>query len=288
MEFRQARCDDAALQEYLVFFQRCFPHARHYSIAYLRWLYRENPTGSVFGYDAYDGGRLAAHYVCIPTPLRIEGATVPGALSLDTATDPEYQGRGLFTKLATRTYERSAELGHRAVIGVANRNSTPGMVRRLGFQLVSPLDAQIGIGSLDVGDWNVVEAGTTLRRSWTPELLSWRLHNPSNPVGMKLTKYKTLGFFARTFTPGISCWAERRDSSPKPAPESSRLSASGWHARLFIGLFPEGAAARRCYVGIPDRLRRSPLNFIYKPLTAAPASIDGAEVLFDFLDFDAF
>ncbi|MEI7806004.1 MAG: hypothetical protein WCI56_11805, partial [Hyphomicrobiales bacterium] len=67
-----------------------------------------------------------------------------------------------------------------------------------------------------------------------------------------------------------------------------RASALGSLARLFIGALPEEVSRRRTYIPVPDRLRSSPLNFIYKPLNAAPASIDGKSMLFDFLDFDAF
>ncbi len=40
-------------------------------LAYLRWLYTENPVGSVIGFNARVGGRLAAHYVCVPISLEL-------------------------------------------------------------------------------------------------------------------------------------------------------------------------------------------------------------------------
>lgn len=288
MDYRPARCDEAVLQEYLSLFQRCFPRARHYSIDYLRWLYADCPAGEVVGFDAYENERLIAHYVCVPAPLHIGGKPIQGALSLNTATDPDYQGRGLFTKLASLTYEHAAKLGFNAVIGVANANSTPGFVRKLGFQAVRSLCAELGFGSLGIDNWTAVGARAQLRREWSPNLLSWRLRNPANTLRVKQVNAGTLGFAAPTFIPGLSCWAERPASQLPALPAAYRASALGSLARLFIGALPEEVSRRRTYIPVPDRLRSSPLNFIYKPLNAAPASIDGKSMLFDFLDFDAF
>jgi len=286
MEFRPARCEESVLQEYLSLFQRCFPRARHYSIDYLRWLYADCPAGEVVGFDAYENERLIAHYVCVPAPLNIEGKSIRGALSLNTGTDPDYQGRGLFPKLASMTYDRAAQLGINAIIGVANANSTPGFIRKLGFQAVRTLCAEIGFGSLGVDD--AVPARAQFRREWSPDLLSWRLRNSANTLRVKRIDAGTLGFAAPTYIPGLSCWAERPASQLPVLPAAHHASALGSLARLFIGAFPEGASRRRTYIPVPERLRSSPLNFIYKPLNAAPASIDGRGVFFDFLDFDAF
>src|SRR5205814_9366938 len=105
----------------------------------LAWRYRDNPAGQVVGADAWDGARLAAHYVTCPLEARIDGAVVKGLLSLNTATHPDYQGRGLFTTLAEAAYAQGAAAGYGFVIGVANAYSTPGFVRRLAFQHVDRL-----------------------------------------------------------------------------------------------------------------------------------------------------
>src|SRR5690349_12069268 len=134
LSFAPIRTDAAALAQYGALFQACFPMTDKFTPRYLQWLYVDNPDGKAVGYDAWDGERLAAHYVCIPARAWVEGAQVPVLLSLNTATHPDYQGKGLFTKLASMTFEAGAAQGFDGVYGVANANSTPGFVRKLGFQ----------------------------------------------------------------------------------------------------------------------------------------------------------
>ena len=104
----------------------------------------------------------------------------------------------MFVKLGAQTIERAAELGVESVVGIANANSTPGFLRRLDFELVTSLPANVmlplpgssaGITSHDA------EAGEPQRgldqvesllgvpargegRRWTVETLRWRLRRP--------------------------------------------------------------------------------------------------------------
>ncbi len=58
--------------------------------------------------------------------------------------------------------------------------------------------------------------------------------------------------------------------------------------RLFIGLAPDAAASYWNYASIPQRLRPSPLNLIYRSFVARVAALDPALIRFTFLDFDAY
>jgi GNAT superfamily N-acetyltransferase len=127
---------------------------------------RANPDGRAVGFDAWDGERLAAHYVCVPARARVDGRLVPVLLSLNTATHPRLPGQGLFTKLAAMTFEAAGEAGFDGVYGVANANSTPGFIRKLGFQLVRPLDARSGWADLRHG--RPGPAALSFERSWSP------------------------------------------------------------------------------------------------------------------------
>ena len=81
----------------------------------------------------------------------------------------------LFTTLADATYQHAKNLGYSFVIGVANANSTTGFTRKLGFELISPLTAKIGIGKI-----NYQSTGNlyNCERLWSKELLEWRLKDP--------------------------------------------------------------------------------------------------------------
>ena len=124
MELRPSSPHGPLLSQYQALFASCFPDATHLDAQYLSWLYGDNPAGPVIGFDAWDGDVLAAHYVCVPAAAMLHGKPSRVLLSLNTATAPSHQGKGLFTKLANATYDRGAELGFDAVYGVANANSS--------------------------------------------------------------------------------------------------------------------------------------------------------------------
>lgn len=59
-------------------------------------------------------------------------------------------------------------------------------------------------------------------------------------------------------------------------------------AQVFVGLLPGATSMTGLSVSLPERLRPSPLNFIYKPLANGCPKLAKGDVMFDFLDFDAF
>src|SRR5579859_5968770 len=103
--FQPVATTPEALSRYAALFLKCFPGTSHLNEKYLEWLYARNPAGPVVGMDAMAGDVLAAHYVCIPAQIWLENVQVKALLSLNTATHPDFQGKGLFTTLAQKTYE---------------------------------------------------------------------------------------------------------------------------------------------------------------------------------------
>jgi GNAT superfamily N-acetyltransferase len=284
LNFAPIRTDAAALAQYGALFKACFPMTDKFTPRYLAWLYVDNPDGKAVGYDAWDGERLAAHYVCIPARAWVEGLEVPVLLSLNTATHPDYQGKGLFTKLASMTFEAGAAQGFDGVYGVANANSTPGFVRKLGFQLVRPLEARVGVGGLQHAP-KAAPAALSFERSWSADALRWRCANPHNPVFMKNGAGK-LRFHAAASGHKLPAYAELDAggvdlAAPTGAPPLSPL-------RLFIGLAPDASSSYWNYASIPMSLRPSPLNLIYRSFAPRVAALDPARIAFSFLDFDAY
>lgn len=287
MELERCRFHDEDLLAYAALFADCFPGAEKLrDLAYLRWLYTANPLGAPVGFNAVEGGRLAAHYVCTRAQMRFDGKVVPALLSLNTATHPDFQGKGLFTRLAERTYAAGSDEGAALVYGVANANSTPGFLRKLGFSLVEPLESRIGIGRLGRFNWTKAGCEARFAQEWSPSYLRWRVGNPTNPVTLQSAGDGYVGFDAAANKPLLRAWAE----IPKPVelpdlPDlpSHRLSA----VRVWLGLMPWGAGNFGAYVPIPQRFRPSPLNLIFRSLTGSPQLRPG-ESMFSFLDFDAF
>lgn len=282
ISFSPVRVDAASLARYEALFTACFSKQEKFAPASLAWLYADNPDGQVVGFDAYDGDVLAAHYVCIPALIRLNGKVEKTLLSLNTATHPTYQGKGLFTKLAEMTYRAGADLGYGSVYGVANANSTPGFIRKLGFQLVQPLYAKIGCGSLGV-DKVAASRAAQFDRVWSAESLAWRCANPTNPIYGRTSQHG-MALHAAAFGKLVPAYAEL----PLLPGFQVRAAAGLSPLRLFLGLVPHDAGGLARYAEIPQRMRPSPLNLIFRSLTAAPVKLEAGHIAFSFLDFDAY
>lgn len=285
MELKPSKFDVVSLGRYEDLFRRCFPSAHHLDVEYLEWLYGSNPSGTVIGFDAWDENRLAAHYVCIPVDACMGQAKARVLLSLNTATDPDYQGKGLFTRLAAATYELGAELGMHGVYGVANANSTPGFVRKLGFSLIGPLDAQIGVGSLPIAYERLKDHDISFRREWTPQSLAWRIARPARTYRVIQQHPGRLAVEMPTGKLGVRAWAEIRNSDDGKGAHSPASPA----LHLHLGLTPAAVRQRSIrWFDVPNRFRSSPLNLIYRSLTTDVRVPDYDNILFGQLDFDAF
>lgn len=283
MEYNKTVIDPFQIRKYSDLLLACFPMARHFTPEYLRWLYAGNPDGAVVGFDAWDGDRLAGHYVCIPAMLSVNGADRRALLSLNTATHPDYRGQGLFTKLAERTYSEAVNRGFECVYGVSNANSTPGFVRRLGFNLVGQLDAKLGIGRLTQREWKDRPGAISLQRKWDARSLAWRFGNPVNPVGA-VVQGTSIFASASARVPGLVAWSE----IPQVPGFASIGQAGRTTGRLFLGKLPPGFRSAGMFLDIPTRLRPSPLNLIFRDLVGRGDTVEMASVFLSFLDFDAY
>jgi GNAT superfamily N-acetyltransferase len=102
-ELEFSLCDFADLDQYSEIFEACF--GRTVGRRYFEWKYRQCPTGQVVAFQATHRGRVAAWYGLLPEQWTIGGAERLVYQSMDTMTHPDYQRRGLFSKLARMTYE---------------------------------------------------------------------------------------------------------------------------------------------------------------------------------------
>ena len=260
------------IERYATFLSSVFTDTPKYTPEYLTWQYRDNPRGDVVGVDAWAGEELAAHYVTLPVRYRADGEEVPGLLSLNTATHPDHQGKGLFTRLAEATYQLGAERGYRFVIGVANENSTGGFLKKLGFALLGPLEVKVGLGHVA----RDTARPTPLACAWDAPTLAWRLTNPARDYRRHdRTLYTDAGRF------GIQAIVAL-DKDLDALPAGRRPLRSVW-----IGLDP-ARRLRGLYAGLPDRLRPSPLNAILRPLDEGFPSFGTGDVRIELLDFDVY
>ena len=271
---------DADIIEVAALLRTVFPDAEHFTDEAVGWQYRDNPDGQVVGYNAWLDAVLAAHYVTIPLVARVHGVEERGLLSLNTATHPVHQGKGLFTKLANATYAHAQEKGYGFVVGVANASSTHGFIKKLGFQLVSPLRAMVGIGQLPYRD---TKAATAYERVWSDAAVRWRLAHPAYDYTLKRSGDQRMLLSARTqfgarYVVG-SYPTERFDGTAPEQSGSVRMKA-------WIGLDPAMRWGGSLYLNVPMRFRPSPLNLIFKDLTGKDRKLDAEQVRFQAMDFD--
>lgn len=277
-EFIPVGTDDNAIKEVAALLRMVFPNAKKYSDTFIEWQYKQNPDGQVLGYNAYENGLLAAHYALIPLTAKLFGSNQKGLLSLNTATHPSHQGKKLFTSLAQLSYSLAKEKGYQFVVGVANANSTPGFVNNLGFQLVTPLDAKLGIGKIARSG---TDSSLQYIKNWSEETIQWRLKNPA-------AKYKVKNNVLYSATDTLGIEAILLDTRNMLQLTDNELNIGYRPFKLWLGIDNTINWNKSFYVNIPIGLRPSPLNFIFKDLTGENRKLMPDKVLFSAFDFDAY
>jgi GNAT superfamily N-acetyltransferase len=78
----------------------------------MRWQYWDNPYGEMQSWVWEDDGRIVCHYAAYPVNVLIGGKRAVGAVGADAATDPRYQGQGLFSRVidAGEAYQRTNDI----------------------------------------------------------------------------------------------------------------------------------------------------------------------------------
>lgn len=261
--------------------------SKKFSVEYLNWQYNKNPDGQAVGFNSYsENGELAGHYVTQPMQAMLSGKITRGLLSLNTATHLNHQGKGLFTELAKKTYDYAHELGYEFVIGVANQNSTHGFIKKLGFQIVGKLNAVLGMGNVNENCFYPHEntfSQYDFVRVWDKSLLKWRISNPGNKYHIRKNRNR-FEIISKTDSAFIKAVVGCFNSDIFPAssfgiPISKPLT-------LLIGT--DLATKSDFYFNIPNLLRPSPLNLIFKDLTQKNKNIYFDKTFFSSIDFDAY
>lgn len=234
-----------------------------------RHWYVENPCGRAISFNAFDGDKMVAHYVCIIKQMLIDGRVVNGINSMATVTHPDYRGRGLFKTLAKMTYDYARDNGYEFVIGVANANSFPGFMKYFPFQFVGQLELKVGLGNHIKPEKDKLFSGY-----WTGESLKWRCRKYYTHAGD--TIIGTHGKFARTL---VGCFEEELITR-------ASLSKSGFSLKpsLYIGL---GGSPEGLFVQMPKFVKHSPFNLIFMDLTDGKLpKMTKDNVFFQLFDFD--
>lgn len=268
-------CQRATIEDYLSLFRHTFGNEEKFNEHYLRWQYLQNPHGAVIGFDAYHGSELAAHYAVIPRSYQQGAQKFTAALSLNTATHPDHQGKGLFVSLASATYEAAAKSGIQFVLGVANANSVPGFVRRLGFFEVGQVNLRL--------NWRApLRAESALDISLQEEWLTWRFSNPSR-------RYEKVSHDDGTST--IRTWVKHVPFNVCRVPTEMLVgikTLTPSKSTVCPALSPFFGPDSPSGLVLPKSFQPSPWHVIWKPLTPAFENAQIGQLRFDGLSMDTF
>ena len=119
-----------------------------------RWKHLDNPFGAspawVAAVESAGGERLVGLRVFLRWQFVRDGAVVHAVRAVDTATDPDFRGRGLFTALTLGALPALRAEGVELVFNTPNDQSRPGYVK-MGWQPVGtlrPVLRPVGLGSV--------------------------------------------------------------------------------------------------------------------------------------------
>jgi GNAT superfamily N-acetyltransferase len=98
---------------------------------FFRWKHAANPFGRSPGLVAVAGGRVVGLRVFLRWEFSAGGQPVPAVRAVDTATHPDYQGRGIFRRLTMELLDGLGRDpgGPRLVFNTPNGNSLPGYLK---------------------------------------------------------------------------------------------------------------------------------------------------------------
>jgi GNAT superfamily N-acetyltransferase len=105
------------------------------TVDFFRWKHVDNPFGASLALGAFDGPRLVGLRLVMRWRFRLDDRQVTAGRMVDTATDPDYRGRGIFQQLT------AAALGQargdiELIFNTPNASSRPGYLK-MGWRDVS-------------------------------------------------------------------------------------------------------------------------------------------------------
>ncbi len=278
--FKLVQITEEAIAETASFLSEVFISTSKFTEDFIKWEYVDNPIGSIVGFNAYEGDVLVGHYVTQPVIASVNGKLSKGLLSLNTATHHYHQGKGLFTKLAKLTFEYAAENGYEFVYGVANANSTPGFIKKLGFQFVAPLIVKVGIGILIKKNDN---CNYDFERVWTKNDIKWRLINPEQPYFLRGNN-----IMVPTGKFGLNAILGNFENELLNNFKVRNLHKKLNVANLYVGIDNTIDWKKSFYFDVPSKFKSSPLNLIFKDLRSENYQLNKECVKFQIIDFDGY
>ncbi|MGH3371970.1 MAG: GNAT family N-acetyltransferase, partial [Nocardioidaceae bacterium] len=103
--------------------------------SFFRWKHLESPFGSSPAWVMTDGDRIVGFRIFMRWEFDRHGSVARAVRAVDTATHPEYQGRGIFSRLTLHALEDLRAEGVAFVFNTPNDSSRPGYLK-MGWEMV--------------------------------------------------------------------------------------------------------------------------------------------------------
>ena len=208
----------------------------------------------------------------------VEGEPQPGLFIVNGAVAAAHRRRRLQSRISEAIFEEGARRGFTFCFSTGNRYSTIPLLTR--FRMLRPLEVRLGFGE---PARRKAPARPSFERRWSEEALRWRLANPEVRYAVR-TDGSATSILAPSGFPGISALLMQMSDcyglagggdAPRPL-------------RVWLGVDPSVDWRRSAYVPIPQRLRPSPLNLVFRDLTGGDYLPDPRRLVFHGLDCDAY
>tara|TARA_A100001015_G_C15033150_1_gene734444 strand:- start:778 stop:1623 length:846 start_codon:yes stop_codon:yes gene_type:complete len=253
---------------------------KKFDLNYLQWLYRDNPHGKAITFNISKNRKIVGHYSVIPAKILINKKIYRAALSLNTAVDDNFRGRGFFNIMAKKTYDKCLKKKIRFIFGVSNSQSTKLFVKNFNFCNFGELNVMIGLGNINQ---NIIKKKFEV--NWDRKSLNWRLLNPNTNYNFNYLKKNKITI-SRKLYKFFNINMGEFDNNYK----FKFLKKNNFKLlNLYIGLGKDNSK-NLLYFNLPNFLKPSPLNFILKDLFIKKHNfkIKKENIFFQLLDFDAY
>lgn len=171
------------------------------SAAYFNWKHYQNPFGNSLVLLAIEEGRIVGLRAFMRWCWVSKGNQLEAVRAVDTATHPDYQGKGIFKQLTLQAAEICKQDGVALVYNTPNTQSMPGYLK-MGWHKTGKMPLYVGPGSLvprlfsekavdkivaayDAGmafsklsdNWQLSESQQVLHTPVNKDYLLWRYQN---------------------------------------------------------------------------------------------------------------
>ena len=123
--------DNISLNDLSIFLNSIFKTEK-FSKYYLNKIYFK--VNRVIGYNVFFKKKIIAHYCVVTRDYNFEKKSIKVGWSVNTAVHVNHRGKGFFIDLAKKSYDLAKKNGIKAIVGVANNNSTRLFIEKLKFK----------------------------------------------------------------------------------------------------------------------------------------------------------